>query len=108
MFSPGETVAHQFIIPFVANEISKVVVSYKQDDDIVLEKTITSGFKKHEVSAKTEFIVTLSQQESLLFNEIKDLYIQLNVYTKEGARATSTPIRSANGYQFYKEVISNG
>ena len=108
MFSPGETVSHQFIIPFVAAEVAKVVVSYKQDDDIVFEKTITSGFEKYSQGEKTIFSYFLTQQESLMFDETKDLYIQLNVFTTYSTRATSKPIKYATGSQYHSEVINNG
>lgn len=103
MFSPGETIAHQFIIPFVVGEITKVIVSYKQGDNIVLEKPITSGFEA--VSGKTKVTITFSQQESLLFKECSDVRIQLNVITTGGSRCTSKEIRETNGVQHLKEVI---
>ena len=45
MFFPGETITHSFVIPFAANEIDHVILSYKQNGAIILEKTITSGFE---------------------------------------------------------------
>ena len=108
MFNPGETVIHQFVIPFLVAEVSKVVISYKQENCIVFEKTITSGFQQADNdSHKTKFNVTFSQEESLMFNEMRDFYIQLNVLTSFGTRATSREIRGHNGAQYHKEVISS-
>lgn len=107
MFNPGETVCHQFTIPFVADELAKVIVSYKQDGYIVFEKSITSGF---ESKTRTETIVNVefTQEESLLFNEYRRYTIQLNVLTKLGTRASSKEIKSENGAQYHKEVMSDG
>jgi len=105
MFSPGETVSHQFIIPFVVSEVAKVIVSYKQDGDIVFEKTITSGFEQGETQAETKFIIAFSQTESLMFHPEKPLKIQINVITTYGARATSKEIKSNNSAQYHREVI---
>lgn len=107
MFNPGETVVHQFVIPFVAAEVSKVVVSYKQGDCIVFEKTITSGFEEADSNLKTKFNVMFTQEESLTFNELYDYYVQLNVITTYGTRATSKEIKGRNGAQYHKEVISS-
>lgn len=107
MFNPGETVAHQFIIPFVATELAKVVISYKQDGDIMFEKTITSGFEEYQTKANTKFTITFSQEESLTFNPLKDVFAQINVLTVKGARASSKPIKIYTGPQYHKEVISS-
>lgn len=115
MFNPGETVSHQFIIPFVASELSKVIVSYKQDGDIVFEKTITSGFEPYykpdesheEVAQRTMFTIAFSQEESLLFSPKKDFKAQINVFTTRGSRATSKEIEGKNGAQYHREVINN-
>ena len=106
MFNPGETVVHQFVIPFVAAEIAKVIVSYKQGDCIVFEKTITSGFEEADSRLKTKFNVTFTQNESLTFKDLYDYYIQINVLTTFGTRATSKEIKGRSGVQYHKEVIT--
>ena len=42
MFNPGETLVHEFIIPFIYDTIEKVIVTYKQNDRLILIKEITS------------------------------------------------------------------
>ena len=105
MFNPGETVLHRFIIPFIPNEISKVIVTYKQEDDVVFEKTITSGFEGLESNTKTQFTVDFSQDESLLFKDLYNYTAQVNVLTIHGTRASSKPIKGFNGSQYHREVI---
>lgn len=109
MFNPGETVCHQFIIPFVGDEISKVIVSYKQDGDIMFEKTITSGFEEIE-PGKTKFLVLFSQAESLLFKDNFDFSVQVNVLIGLGgniSRLSSKELHGKNGIQYHREVISS-
>lgn len=104
MFHPGETVSHTFIIPFIADELSKVVVTYKQNDHVIITKQITSGFEPYQ-TVKTQVVVPFTQSESLLFEDNKFYSIQLNVITVSGARATSNEIKGQSGVQHYKEVI---
>ena len=106
MFAPGETVAHVFIIPFIADEIEKVVLTYKQNDRIVFEKQITEGFEEVEAKTKTRFTFAFSQTESLLFEDSQPFTIQINVINKYGSRATSKEIKGQNGVQHIREVIS--
>ena len=106
MFFPGETVTNRFIIPFAQDEVGKVVVTYKQNDQIILEKTITSGFTNEE-NQKCSFDYVFSQPESLAFQDNSDFSIQLNVYTKSGTRHTSYEMRGVNGAQYLREVITN-
>jgi len=107
MFIPGETIAQEFIIPFADTELDKVIVTYRQNDRIVLTKPISSGFEKIS-EVETRITIILSQQESLLFEDKIDYTIQLNVYTTRGSRAASKEIKAYVGRQHYKEVISHG
>ena len=106
MFFPGETITHNFIIPFAKNEIAKVIITYKQNDQIILEKTVTSGFTD-EPNQKTSFDYVFSQPESLVFQDNSDFTIQLNVYMISGTRHASYELRGSNGVQYLREVISN-
>lgn len=107
MFIPGETVAHAFIIPFALEEIDHVIVSYKQNDDIILEKMVDSDFEtKGEKSTYFSFILT--QTESLLFPNNAQYSVQCNVYTKSGSRHASKPLKNKTGTQYLEEVMNSG
>ena len=106
MFHPGETVSHTFTIPFSSSEVAKIIVTYKQNDHIILTKTITSNITDSSESTSLA-VVTLTQEESLLFEEGKDFKIQLNVLTNSGNRITSNEIKGENGAQHYKKVIED-
>ena len=104
MFFPGETVTHHFVIPFAANEIDKVVLSYKQKEAIMFEKTLTTGFiSDGENITSVEFALT--QGEGLLFADDTPFTIQVNVYLKCGTRHTSHELNSSSGVQYLREVI---
>lgn len=105
MFCPGETVVHQFNIPFAVNDISKVIVTYKQRDHIVKIIPVDSGFTQGESEYETAFSVTLSQNDTLLFEERCPYKAQLNVLTVSGTRSASDEMWDETGPQQYKEVI---
>lgn len=107
MFFPGETISHKFVVPFNHNEIAKMVITYKQNDHILIEKTITSGFKEEELYV-TSVEYQFNQGESLIFEDNSDFTMQINVYTVSGSRHTSHEMRGSNGVQYLREVISDG
>ena len=106
MFFPGETITHNFVIPFMKNDIAKVIVTYKQNDHIILEKTITSGFEEID-NEKVSFDIAFSQSESLSFQDDSDYTVQLNVLAKSGSRHASHELHGFNGAQYLREVVSN-
>lgn len=106
MFNPGETVTHTFTIPFAIAEIDKVIVTYKQKEEVVFEKAITSGFSQE--GTKTAFTIAFSQEESLIFLELHSYTAQLNVLTVGGSRFTSKLIKGKTGAQHHREVMTNG
>lgn len=110
MFIPGETVGFEFFIPFACEEISEVLVTFRQNNKVILTVPITSEDKFERVSeVETRIVVTLSQKESLLFENNSEFKIQLNIFTKRGgSRAASTEMTAKTGKQHYKEVITNG
>ena len=103
MFFPGETDFHIFTIPFMAEDISRVIVSYKQRDRVILEKEASAAETVEEF--KCQVTVSLTQQETLRFCDDEPIAIQLNVYSTENARVTSRPILIRCGEQFYREVM---
>ena len=105
MFFPGETITHVFVIPFTANEIDHIVLSYKQNGAIMFEKKVTSGFEA-DSSSTTKISYPLGQSESLLFEDDSPFTIQCNVYTLGGTRHTSYEMSSESGIQYLRDVLS--
>ena len=104
MFFPGETIAHTFVIPFIPTEIDHVIVSYKQNGGIVLEKIIESGFKLER--GMTKFTLILTQAEGLMFEDDMAFTIQLNVrLTENDCRMTSRELNGESGIQYYREIM---
>ena len=104
MFIPGETISHKFYIPFVRSDIDRIYVSYKQNDCLILKKTVYPGSVTRE-GVNSYFIVVLSQEESLLFQDDMGYTIQLNVIFTSGARCSSKDIKGVNGAQHLRERL---
>lgn len=108
MFIPGETITHQFYIPFIAADVLKILVTYKQDDRVILTKTVYSNQILTVASGEqSTFTVTLTQQESLLFKNDSDFKIQLNVIFNSLARCASVEMDGSNGVQQYRKVVTS-
>lgn len=73
-------------IPFAKEDLEAVEVSFRNNNAVVFEVEITSFQAKGD---KTRIGFTMTQEESLLFNE-NDIYrMQLNVYGANGSRSAS-------------------
>jgi VCBS repeat-containing protein len=111
MIYPGETATHSFTIPFTLSGISEVLVTYEQDDYNAIERTIkagdgTTGVLKATDNDETTFEITLTQAETLRLKNGREVHIQLNVISGDGAaRYVSRPIDEMCGTQYHKEVI---
>lgn len=107
MFNPGETITHAFIVPFGANELTtnnaKIYITYKQGDDVFLERLVTSGWTE-EMRSVSRIEISFTQNEALLFEDHQHYIIQLNVEMK-GVRMASQPIKGSTGIQLKREVI---
>ena len=109
MFIPGETISHQFHLPFVRADIVKVIVTYRQNGHIVFEPKTVYPNSITNVGQGSQFVITLSQEESLLFEDDKYFYVQLNVIftSDEGTiRTTSVELRGENNLQHLREVVT--
>ena len=106
MFIPGETISHRFNLPFPKEGVERIVVSYKQENKTVLVKSVYSGdiFASETTSY---FIVTLSQEESLLFKNNMNFTIQLNVIFSSGTRCSSVEMNGENGVQHIRKVVTS-
>ena len=107
MFIPGETICHRFQIPFMSTDVTEIIVSYYQNDYVILEKTVDASELEVEGGA-TYFTVQLTERESLMFQNHTSFRVQLNVLLTNGRRCTSEEIKGSNGIQHIrKEVIRN-
>lgn len=75
----GTTPKHTFTIPFDASLIKELKVTYAQSKKIVLEKYLDD----FEVNGR-ELSITLTQEETFLFNEDIIVEIQARVLTLGG------------------------
>lgn len=82
----GTTPTHRFQIPFHTDEVRKLRVWYKQDDELLVTKTEEDAEMEGNVIK-----VTLTQEETLKFKENKMVKLQLKVKTVTGA-TPATPV----------------
>jgi len=115
MFIPGDTIQHQFVLPFTSLEFNKAVISYKQNDRIVMEVIASVNRRENDPNMDISFdenstILTYSftQKRSLLFADSIPFTIQISVITsKGGSRITSSIITSSiNGAQYYRREFT--
>ena len=115
MFLPGETVIHEFVIPMIPSNATKIYVTYKQGDKIILIKNYpASSVFTDSVTKKKMLRVALSQAESLLFQspdsdktyDYVPFTVQLNIATSTGSRMASVPLEGRTGIQHLREVVS--
>lgn len=103
MFYPGETDEQEFTIPFQADTVASVVVTYKQNNITVLEKTVT---ELEDAEGESSIVhVHLSQEDTLLFADDRPVFIQVNVLFKSGERRSSFPIGWTLGNQYHRNVM---
>ena len=96
----GTTPTHNFTIPMECSLIKEIRVYYKQDDEVILVKENTGCcFEDCTIS------VTLTQEETFLFNCKKNVKIQLRVLTTGGQSLISKPIVVDVGECFSNEVL---
>lgn len=105
MFFPGETVNHTFIVPFDITEIGRAIISYKQNGHIIVEKEATSSSVDNENSetSSCNLIVSLTEKESLLFEDNSEYSIQINIFSPVNGRITSKPIYDCTGEQYLRQ-----
>ena len=82
----GTTPAHIFTLPFSTEYVSKIKVAYKQEDSVVLRKNTEDCILKDD-----KVTVTLTRDETLLFNDRYFVKVQLEAELREGGTLVSAP-----------------
>jgi hypothetical protein len=96
----GSTPTHEFELPFPTDLVANIVVTYEQDDTIVIEK------KGSEVEYDGYFArVSLTQAETLKLQYGKMVKIQLKVKTKEDEVIPSEIIYRRVSEVLNKEIL---
>ena len=103
---PASTPTHTFDIPFAADYIEKVLVSYKQRGSIVLAKEVTSFTDSATEENVCSFAIPFTQEETLKFANNQPIMAQLNIFTTDDKRLTSDPIEIEAGDQYERRVIT--
>ena len=101
-FYPGMTDFQVYKVPFPADMLSKASVSYAQEDEVMLIKDATEF---EDVEGGSVFSIRLSQEDTLRFKNNRDVYVQINLLSADGARAPSSPIILKCGCQYDRRVL---
>lgn len=96
----GSTPTHEFELPFPTDLVANIVVTYEQNDTVVVEK------KGDEVEFDGYIArVSLTQAETLKFQNGKMVKIQLKVKTKEDEVIPSEIIYRGVSEVLNKEIL---
>ena len=82
----GTTPTHTFNIPFDTSAVDEIKITYAQDDDVILEKH-TSDCTLDGATIS----VTLTQEDTFLFNCKKAVEVQIRILTVGGNALASIP-----------------
>ena len=81
----GTTPTHEFRLPFNVSQVKEAMVIYAQNDIEVFRK------ETDDCSMEGETIsVTLTQEETLMFNHKQNVQVQLRILTTENVALAST------------------
>lgn len=96
----GSTPVHEFTLPFPTDLVENIVVTYEQGDAVVIEK------KDNEIERDGYVIrVSLTQAETLKFENGKMVKIQLKVKTTENEVIPSDIIYCGVSEVLNKEIL---
>lgn len=96
-FHPGETVVMNFTVPFSVYDIKAVALSVRDQNSVVFETLATSFKQVSEFVSRVGY--TLTQEESLQFEEYHHYRLQLNVFGPNGSRIVSKELDVETGAQ---------
>ena len=80
----GTTPTHIFELPFDSSDVSKIKITYQQNNSTILTKR-DNDLKLEGNTVST----TLTQAETFLFDHTRTVYIQVRVLTNDGVALTS-------------------
>ena len=99
-FSPGTTPIHVFTLPFEKEMLAEVRITYAQNKKNIITKEIDDL----EIDGN-DISLTLTQEETFLFEEGKNVSIQLKIKTTEGLVFNSDIIKMRVDTSLDNEVI---
>lgn len=95
----GTTSTLQFAFPFELNNVAELWVTLKQDNNIVLDKTLTDCELDGSI-----LTLRLTQQDTLKLNAFLPVAIQIRIRTNDGNAVASNIITTSVG-QILKDGV---
>ena len=100
MIPKGCTCKNTFLIPFTENQIKDIIITYMQQDQIILEKV-----KKDCTFNDCKVTVDLTQEESMKFDETKIIRMQIKIKTNDDHVVKSNIMETYTDELFNKVVM---
>lgn len=103
-FHPGETLVLNFVLPFSPYDVQAVALSFRNGNRVAFETLANTCVPEPQGTSVDEATkcrvgYTITQAESLQFDEFEIYQAQLNVYGPNGSRIASDEIRVETGAQ---------
>ena len=97
----GTTPQHRFLLPFAAESLAALRVSYAQRGEVLAERTLSECAVN-----ENAITVTLTQEETLSFVAGERVQIQVRALTKEGKAHASRILRVSVSDCLCEEVLA--
>ena len=101
MIFRATTPTHIYTLPIDTSMLKRIRVTYEQEDRTILEKTETDC-----ELVGSEIRITLTQEETLLFDSDHRVKIQLRVLTNDGKALASEIVRKYARSCLNEEVLA--
>lgn len=104
VFIPGTTPEWTATLNVPASTIEKVIITFTQNRYTVCEQECTEFTESSESSCSFSFSIT--QEESLKFDDNDDIRVQCNALMKDTGRCATAVMVLRVGTQLHRKVIS--
>ena len=92
MIHVGCTEDHRFLVPYAAEEVSSLFVTYQQSGVTVLEKTLSDC-----TIEDGQLVVTLNREETLQLQQLAAVRMQISGVLMDGTDFISDVVRTVTG-----------
>lgn len=92
MIHIGCTEDHSFVFPYAAEEVDSLYVTYQQNGETVLEKTLSDC-----TIEDSRLLVTLSREETLQLQQLAAVRMQISGCLTDGTDFISDVVRTVTG-----------
>ena len=100
----GTTPVHTFLVPFAPSDIANIYLTYSQNDETIVEKSLDGlEIKEVEDEENTALVVAHLTQANTLAFEVGVTFIQIRIYDRHGEAFASQQVRER-----VQEILKDG